>query len=136
MSVSEGGPRVRDAAEALRRRLTAAVEAACCPDAEEALIGARRLELLVDDVLLHAVRQARRRGYPWARIGRLLGRSRQAMRQRFGALVPEPAPKVTARELVAQHRAYVHVTQAERVRRADATPDAGGTTGGGAGGDG
>lgn len=94
--------------DALRRGLLAMVEQICCPDAREAMIGARRLEVAMDEVLVHVVRQARRRGYPWARIGRLLGRSRQAMRQRFADAVPEPAPQVSARELHEQHRAYVH----------------------------
>jgi hypothetical protein len=43
-------------------------------------LGAENLRWLED----RAVRVARAEGYSWAQIGRLLGRSRQAVRQRFG----------------------------------------------------
>ncbi len=94
--------------EALRRRLVEAVEQACCPDPREALIGTRQLELALEEVLVRAVRQARAGGYGWAPMGRLLGRSRQAMRQRFGPLVPDPAPRVSRRERIERHRWYVY----------------------------
>jgi hypothetical protein len=54
-----------------------------------------RLALIALRQLLHedvpwlertAIRSARREGYEWSRIGRLLGRTRQAVRQRYGAI--------------------------------------------------
>ena len=39
-------------------------------------------------MLRNAVTRARLRGYDWGRIARLLGRSRQGVRQRFGAVAP------------------------------------------------
>lgn len=53
-------------------------------------LGAENLRWLED----RAVRFARAEGYSWAQIGRLLGRSRQAVRQRFGAIdgTPQPLP--------------------------------------------
>ncbi len=67
----------------LRRRLD---EALIGPP-HEALIAVR---VLIDDDLVwlqrHTVGRARRAGYTWAEIGRLLGRSRQATRERFSDL--------------------------------------------------
>jgi hypothetical protein len=46
--------------------------------------------------LVEAVRQARGRGFSWAQIGIILGVTRQAAQQRFGALVEsEPAVELT-----------------------------------------
>jgi len=46
-------------------------------------------QLLEDDIPWierSAIRMARSRGYDWARIGRLLRRSRQAVRKKYGAI--------------------------------------------------
>ena len=53
-------------------------------------LGAENLQWLED----RAVRFARVEGYSWAQIGRLLGRSRQAVRQRFGDIdgTAQPLP--------------------------------------------
>ncbi|MDP2292570.1 MAG: hypothetical protein Q8M22_15370 [Actinomycetota bacterium] len=48
-----------------------------------ALAGVRALTKETDWLLVRAVRLARAEGYDWARIGRLLGVSRQAARKRF-----------------------------------------------------
>lgn len=44
-----------------------------------------------------AVRFARAQGYSWARLGRLLGRSRQATQKRFAPIdgTPQPMPRRT-----------------------------------------
>jgi hypothetical protein len=65
------------------------VDEALGDDPRIALIAARKL--LRDDVPwleLRAVRHARVYGYNWARIGRLLQRSRQALRSRYRAHAP------------------------------------------------
>ncbi len=53
---------------------------------------------------------ARREGLNWTDIGRALGRSRQAVRKRFGAVIarPAPGPRETAfeRALRQQNEAY------------------------------
>lgn len=53
-------------------------------------LGADDLPWLEDRV----VRLAREHGYTWAKIGRLLGRSRQAVTKRFAAIdgTPQPLP--------------------------------------------
>jgi hypothetical protein len=56
-------------------------------DPRLALIALR--QLLDEDVPWlerSAIRTARREGYEWARIGRLLGRTRQAIRQRYASV--------------------------------------------------
>ena len=52
----------------------------------------RALEEEVDWLLVRVVRLARDNGYDWGRIGRLLGVSRQAVRQRFDRLAPKTGP--------------------------------------------
>lgn len=67
----------------LRRR----IDEALIGPPHDALIAVR---ILIDDDLTwlqrHVVGRARRAGYSWAEIGRLLGRSRQAVRERFSDL--------------------------------------------------
>ena len=43
-------------------------------------------------LMVRAERLARAAGYDWGRIGRLLGRSRQSVRQRFEYLAPLVGP--------------------------------------------
>lgn len=48
-------------------------------------------DTVVSDLLGQAVSAARGSGHSWAAIGEVLGLSRQAVQQRFGAGIPEPA---------------------------------------------
>ena len=57
-----------------------------------ALAAMRALEKELDWLLVRVVRLARDNGYDWGRIGRLLGVSRQAVRQRFDRLAPKMGP--------------------------------------------
>ncbi len=57
-----------------------------------ALAAVRVLEDEVEWLLVRAVRLARTEGYDWGRIGRLLGRRRQTVRERFGRLAPGMSP--------------------------------------------
>ena len=64
------------------------IDEALGDDPRVALIAVRRLldEELPWALEMRAVRMARANGHPWARIGRALGRSRQAIRQRYADL--------------------------------------------------
>ena len=57
-----------------------------------ALASVKALEDELDWLLVRAVRLARAEGYDWARIGRLLGVSLQAVRKRFDVLAPLMGP--------------------------------------------
>ena len=57
-----------------------------------ALAAVRILEDEVEWLLVRAVRLARTHGYDWGRIGRLLGRRRQSVRERFERLAPRYGP--------------------------------------------
>ena len=57
-----------------------------------ALAAVRVLEDEVEWLLVRAVRLARADGYDWGRIGRLLGRRRQSVRERFERLAPRTSP--------------------------------------------
>lgn len=57
-----------------------------------ALAAIRLLEDDLDWLLVRTVRMARQQGYDWARIGRLLRRSRQSVRERFERLAPKAGP--------------------------------------------
>src|SRR5262245_45234724 len=62
-------------------------------DARSALIAYRNLaEQQLPWLEQRVVAQARLDGLNWAQIGRLLGRSRQSVRDRFASLVPGIAP--------------------------------------------
>ncbi len=71
------------------------VEEALGNDPRKALVAVRQLAV-VDLPWLEerAVRLARADGYTWARLGRLLQKSRQAVRKRFGEIdgAPQPPP--------------------------------------------
>jgi hypothetical protein len=65
------------------------------------------------------VREARRAGYSWARMGRLLGRSRQGLRQRFQSLdgTWEPLdfqPVEHGTKVMRRYRVALAAKQAER----------------------
>lgn len=103
----------------LRRR----IDEALIGPPHEALIAVR---MLIDDDLTwlqrHAVGRERRSGYTWAEIGRLLGRSRQAVRERFSDLDatwsgPSSDPgDLTARINREQHRRLELAMYRERYR--------------------
>ena len=61
-------------------------------DPRLALAGVKFMEEECEWLMVRAVRLARAAGYDWGRIGRLLGRSRQAVRQRFERLAPIVGP--------------------------------------------
>jgi len=61
-------------------------------DPRLALASVKALATETDWLLVRAVRLARAQGYDWGKIGRLLGVSRQAARQRFERLSPLVGP--------------------------------------------
>ena len=69
-----------------------------------ALGAARALQSELDWLLVRVVRLARDNGYDWGRIGRLLGVSRQAARQRFDRLAPKTSPLPPSRGLTPMER--------------------------------
>jgi hypothetical protein len=66
-------------------------------DLKLALIAARRLKAEVDWLTERSVALARREGYDWGRISRLLGITRQWARTRFKNAPPRLPPHVVAR---------------------------------------
>jgi hypothetical protein len=80
----------------VRRALVAMVDRALGDDPVAALRAVRQLDAEVDWLKKKAVAQARRAGFDWGRIGRLLGVTRQAARERFRVIVPTPPPHVVA----------------------------------------
>ena len=66
-------------------------------DPKAALIAARDLKAEVEWLTERAVAVARREGYDWGRISRLLGISRQWARERFKNAPPRLPPHVVAR---------------------------------------
>lgn len=78
---------------AIRRELHDLLDEVLDDDPRRALIAVRRLR---DDhaawLEARAVTKAREHGWSWARIARLLGRSRQSVRERFQGLVPTAPP--------------------------------------------
>ena len=86
------------------------VDAAAGDDPREALIAVRKL--INDDVPWlerRAVDLARRERWDWARISRLLMRSRQAVRERFGAFEALPAPQFESNDPIAELNAAAEV---------------------------
>jgi hypothetical protein len=68
-----------------RSRVLLHIEQALTEEPREALVALRRL--LDEDIPWierTVIRRARAHGYDWARVGRLLRRSRQAVRKRYG----------------------------------------------------
>ena len=61
---------------------------------EHGLPAIRRLRALLDEWEAYQVRAARARGWNWGEIGRVLGRSRQAVHARYRDVVErDPLPK-------------------------------------------
>ena len=67
----------------VRDGLVQMIDRALGDDPRVALIAARQLEEEAEWVTRRAVALARRDGWNWARIGRLLGMTRQGVRKRF-----------------------------------------------------
>lgn len=84
-----------------------------------ALASVKALEDELDWLLVRAVRLARAEGYDWARIGRLLGVSRQGARKRFESLAPlmGPLPPHTRGRTPWERQATDLAEQAADVRR-------------------
>ena len=82
----------------VRNELTGMIDDALGDDAKLALIAARRLKTEVDWLTERAVALARRNGYDWGRISRLLGITRQWARKRFKDAPPRLPPHVVNRD--------------------------------------
>jgi hypothetical protein len=82
----------------VRNELTGMIDDALGDDAKSALIAARRLKAEVEWLTERAVALARRNGYDWGRISRLLGITRQWARTRFKDAPPRLPPHVVARD--------------------------------------
>ena len=83
-----------------------------------ALAAVRALEKEVEWLLVRGVRLARNNDYDWGRIGRLLGVSRQAARQRFDRLAPKTGPLPPTRGLTPMELHVRAVAEtAQKVRR-------------------
>ena len=72
------------------------IDRALGDDPKPALIAARQLKAEIDWLTERAVALARREGFDWGRISRLLGITRQWARERFKA-PPRLPPHVVAR---------------------------------------
>jgi hypothetical protein len=81
----------------VRRELVDMIDRALGDDPKHALIASHQLRKEVEWLTERSVALARREGFDWARIGRLLGITRQAARVRFKAAPPRQPPHVAAR---------------------------------------
>jgi hypothetical protein len=80
----------------VRNELVDMVDRALGNDPKAALIAARQLKNEVEWMTERSVALARREGYDWGRISRLLGITRQWARERFKAAPPRLPPHVVA----------------------------------------
>jgi hypothetical protein len=87
----------------VRSALVAMIDRALGDDAREALAAVRELDAEVDWLKKKAVAQARRDGFDWGRIGRLLGVTRQSARERYRVIVPAPPPHIVAKDRYLRH---------------------------------
>ena len=77
----------------VRRQLHRSIDEILSDDPRAALIAYRRFAADELPWLEHrVVALARREGWDWGRIGRLLGRRRQSVHERFAHAVPRPMP--------------------------------------------
>jgi len=91
-------------------------------DPRLALASVRVLQDETEWLLVRAVRLARQDGYDWGRIGRLLGVTRQAARERFQRLAPRVGPfppHMSGRTDWERHAARVAEAVADLRRRQD-----------------
>ena len=102
-----------------RSRVASHIDQAFDDDPRLALTALRQL---IDDdipwIERTVIRNARSQGYDWARIGRLLGRSRQSVRKRYGEIDGTYEPiQFDALDLAAKLMADHKRGLAERERR-------------------
>ena len=81
----------------VRNELVAMIDRALGDEPKPALIAARQLKAEAEWLTERAVALARREGFDWGRISRLLGITRQWARERFKAAPPRLPPHVVAR---------------------------------------
>jgi hypothetical protein len=81
----------------VRRALIRMIDHALGDDPKAALIAARQLKDEVEWLTERSVSVARREGYDWGQISRLLGISRQWARERFKNAPPRMPPHVVER---------------------------------------
>ncbi len=81
----------------VRTELVGMIDDALGEEPKRALIAARQLKEEVEWLTERSVALARREGYDWGRISRLLGITRQWARVRFKTAPPRLAPHVVAR---------------------------------------
>ena len=81
----------------VRNELVDMVDRALGTDPKDALIASCQLKNEVEWLTERSVALARREGYDWGRISRLLGITRQWARERFRAAPPRLPPHVVAR---------------------------------------
>jgi hypothetical protein len=106
----------------VRNQLIAMIDRALGDDPKSALIASRELKDEIEWLTERSVALARREGYEWSRISRLLGISRQWARERFKAAPPRLPPHV-----VANNRYLREIRQTEQavleIRRSSRRPD-------------
>jgi hypothetical protein len=83
--------------QGVRQQLIGMIDDALGEEPKRALIATRQLKAELQWLTERSVAVARREGYDWGRIGRLLGITRQSARERFKAAPPRLPPHVVAR---------------------------------------
>ena len=101
----------------MRKSIDRLLDQALGEDPRLAVAAARRLRAEFEWIEQRAVALARREGYDWGRIGRLLGVSRQSARSRFIGLRPTvpPSDRLGAQSHDATDRAE-HTRSMNRIR--------------------
>jgi hypothetical protein len=91
----------------------------------EGLIAARQLKAEVEWLTERSVALARREGYDWGRISRLLGITRQWARERFKSAPPRLPPHVVAnnRYLAEQRKGERLMREMDRAKRRSQADD-------------
>ena len=104
----------------IRNELHRHLDDALAGDTRTALIAVRRLvDVELPWLEQHVVGKARRDGYSWAKIARLLERSRQAVHQRFGDLDAAWHPPAPDAGDLAQRTNRQATTAIDAARRRD-----------------
>ena len=105
----------------VREELRDMIDRALGDDPKAALIAARQLKSEVEWLTERSVALARRDGYDWGRIGRLLGVSRQSARERFKSAPPRLPPHVVRRNryLAEQRETERLIAQLDRAKTSD-----------------